>query len=279
MTYSNRLTLIARLGFAARGLVYILIGWLAFDAMHTGAEPSDNQGALGSLADSSLGRVILAVCALGFAGYAFWRITEAILDPENRRESMKGRFERAAYLISGGANASLALIAGKLALQRSRGGASSPGDESAQSWSGWLLEQPGGVALLVLVGVLLFVTAATQAIKSYKARFNELNGDVPAPAYVRWIGRLGYAARALVFAIIGWLLITAALNHDPEQAGGVGEALSQLRSQPEGPYLLGIVGVGLALFGVFSLVEARFRRLKVSKPDFPIKGRLGSGFH
>lgn len=267
MALGKRLIIIARLGFAARGLVYILVGWLAFDASVTGADAADNEGALGSLADSDIGRVILGFCALGFAGYAFWRFTEAALDPEDRSRTLKGRLERAAYVVSGGANVSLSLVAGNLALQQSRAQGGSPGDQNAQSWSAWLLNQPGGVFFLILVGILLFATAATQAVKSYKGRFDELDGAVPAPDYVRWIGRLGYGARAVVFAIIGWLLILAALNHQPEQAGGFGEALDQLRAQPKGAIVLGIVGLGLGLFGLFSLVEARFRHLQVTIPS------------
>lgn len=267
MNLGERLTTIARLGFAARGLVYILVGWLAFDASITGADAADNQGALGSLADTDMGRIILGFCAVGFAGYALWRFTEAALDPADRSRTMKGRLERAAYVVSGGANASLSLVAGKLALQQSRAQGGSPGDQNAQSWSAWLLDQPGGVFLLILVGIMLFGTAAMQAVKSYKGRFEELNGAVPAPDYVRWIGRLGYGARAVVFAIIGWLLISAALNHQPEQAGGFGEALDQLRMQPKGAIALGIVGLGLGLFGIFSLVEARFRHLRVTIPN------------
>lgn len=266
MNIGDRLTVVARLGFAARGLVYILIGWLALDAAISGHEAADNQGALGSLADTQLGRIILAFCALGFAGYAFWRLTEAVMDPADRSQTLKGRFERAAYVASAGANISLSIIAGKLAFQQARAQSGSPGDESAQSWSAWLLAQPGGVPLLILVGLLLFATAAAQAIKAYKARFDELNGQVPAPDYVRWIGRLGYGARALVFATIGWLLISAALNYQPEQAGGLGEALDKMRTQPKGAVILGIVGIGLGLFGIFSLLEARFRNLKVKIP-------------
>ncbi|PZQ50245.1 MAG: DUF1206 domain-containing protein [Novosphingobium pentaromativorans] len=269
MTYSDRMTVLARLGFAARGLVYILVGWLAFDASRTGAEPSDNQGALGTLGDTALGHVILAICAIGFAGYAFWRLAEGALDPEARGRTNKGKFERVAHLVSGGANALLCIIAGRLALRSSPANHGSPGDESAQSWSAWLLDKPGGVALLVAVGLGLFMVAAAQALKAYKAGFDELDGDVPAPSYVRWIGRLGYSARAVVFAMIGWLLISAALQHDPTRAGGLGDALAELRAQPEGSWILAIIGVGLSLFGVFSLVEARYRRLRVPIPRTP----------
>lgn len=268
MAYTDRMTLFARIGFAARGLVYMLVGWFALDVAMHGGQVKDNQGALGTLANAPWGDALLGLCALGFAGYAIWRLTEAVTDPENRSRTMKGKFERAAYAISGVAHVMLATAAARLALRQTSAEGSSPGDASAEGWSGWLLEQPGGVLLLVLVGIILFIVAGAQAVKAYKAKFDELDGDVPAPDYVRWIGRLGYAARALIFAIIGWFLISAALNEDADRAGGLGEALRQLRAQPEGALILSIVACGLALFGLFSLIEARYRRIRVTKPGF-----------
>lgn len=268
MTYNNRMTMFARLGFAARGLVYVLIGWFALDVALNGGQPTDNQGALGTLAHAPLGHILLAVCALGFAGYAVWRLTEAITDPEGRSGTLKGKFERLAYGFSGIAHFILATAAARLALKQVSAKSGAPGDKSAESWSGWLMEQPGGVLLLVLAGVTLLAVAAAQAIKSYKATFDELDGDVPAPNYVRWIGRLGYAARGLIFALCGWFLISAALSHDAERAGGLGEALRHLRAQDGGAVILGCVAVGLALFGMFSMIEARYRHIRVKKPDF-----------
>jgi hypothetical protein len=268
MTYDDRMTIVARIGFAARGLVYILIGWFALDVAVNGGQPMDNQGALGTLAGAPLGHVLLAICAIGFVGYAIWRLTEVITDPENRSRDMKGRFERAGYAVSGITHIMLATAAARLALRQTSAQGGSPGDESAQSWSAWLLEQPGGVMMLVLVGIGFFGVAVAQAIKAYKARFDELDAQTPAPHYVRWIGRCGYAARALIFAIIGWFLVSAATHYDANRAGGLGEALRQLRAQPEGAAVLGIVAFGLALFGVFSLIEARYRRIRVQKPGF-----------
>lgn len=268
MTYSDRMTQLARIGFAARGLVYLLVGWFALDAALHGGETTDNQGAMGTLADAPLGHILLAVCALGFAGYAVWRLTEAITDPENRGHTLKGKFERLGYALSGISHIMLATAAGQLALAQTAKQRGSPGDESAQGWSAWLLEQPGGALLLMLVGVLLLIVAVAQALKAYKAKFDDLDGDVPVPDYVRWVGRLGYAARALVFSLIGWFVISAALNHDPDRAGGLGEALAQLRAQDEGTLILSVVALGLGLFGVFSLIEARYRRMKVKTPNF-----------
>lgn len=266
MTYNDRMTILARLGFAARGLVYVLIGWFALDVALHGGQPTDNQGALGTLAHAPLGHILLAICALGFVGYAVWRLAEAVMDPEDRGRTLKGKFERLGYALSGITHIMLAVAAARLALRQTSARSGTPGDDSAQSWSAWLMTQPGGVLLLVLVGVGFFAVAVAQAIKSYKAQFDELDGDVPAPNYVRWMGRLGYAARGLIFALVGWFLITAAFHHDADRAGGLGEALRQLRAQDEGAIILGVVACGLALFGIFSMIEARYRHMKVTKP-------------
>lgn len=268
MTYDERMTLLARVGFAARGLVYILIGWFALDVAVNGGQVKDNQGALGTLASAPLGHALLAICAVGFVGYAIWRLTEAVTDPENRMRDLKGRFALAGYAVSGITHLVLATAAARLALRQTAVQGGSPGDRSAETWSAWLLAQPGGMLMLIVVGLCFFAVAAAQAVKAYQARFDELDAQVPAPRYVRWVGRCGYAARALIFAIIGWFLIMAATTHDADRAGGLGEALKQLRAQPEGAAILSVVAFGLALFGVFSLIEARYRRIKVKKPDF-----------
>lgn len=268
MTYSDRMTLLARIGFAARGLVYVLIGWFALDVAINGGQIKDNQGALGTLVNAPLGHILLAICALGFIGYAVWRLTEAITDPENRGQDMKGNFERVGYAVSGITHIMLAIAAARLALKQASSQGGSPGDKSAESWSAWLLSQPGGVVLLILVGLLFILVALAQGIKAYKARFDELDNDVPAPDYVRWIGRLGYASRALIFAVVGWFLMSAALNNDADRAGGLGEALRQLRMQEGGATILAMVSLGLGLFGVFSIIEARYRRIRVAKPGF-----------
>ena len=260
-------TLFARLGFAARGLVYLLIGVFAIDVAFDGGQPSDNQGVLGTLADAPFGRLLLALCALGFAGYAFWRLTEAILDPEMRSRDFKGKFERLGYALSGIVHAGLAVTAARLALRKAPASLGSPGDEAAQSWSACLLDQPAGPLLVAFVALSLLAVAVAQGVKAYQANFDELDGDVPAPRQVRWIGQAGYAARALVFAMIAWFLINVLLNRDPQEAGGLGAALRELREQDHGPSLLLIVATGLALFGIFSFVEARYRCLKVVTPN------------
>ncbi|WP_404339315.1 DUF1206 domain-containing protein [Sphingomonas sp. MMS12-HWE2-04] len=256
-------TLAARLGFAARGLVYLLVGWFALDAARLGSAPADNQQAMGSLLDKPLGHILVAAIAVGLAGYALWRLSEAFLDPDRRGTKAKALVERIGFGWSAVVHFFLAIYAGKLALHLTRP-ETNPSEQRAESWSGWLMDQPGGEWLLGLIGLLLIGGAAAQAWKAYRGSFaRELTGDVPLPRYVCLAGQIGYAARAIVFLLTGWFLIHAALEARADEAGGIGQALRTLRDQPQGPLLLAIVAIGLMLFGVYSFVEARFRRIHI----------------
>lgn len=255
-------TFAARLGFASRGLVYLLVGWFALDAARQGSAPKDNQQAMGSLADQPLGHALLGLVAVGLAGYALWRASEAIIDPDRRGTHAKALIERIGFGWSALVHLGLAFYAARLALDQASGNPSS--DASARSWSGWLLDQPAGQWLVAAVGLVLIAGAGAQAWKAWQNRFAEdLSGDVPLPRYACMAGQIGYAARALVFLVIGWFFLTAAWHARASDAGGTGQALRTLREQPYGPWLLSLVAAGLILFGIFSLVEARFRRIRV----------------
>lgn len=260
---TDRLTLLARLGFAARGLVYLLVGWFALDAARSGGAPDDNRSVLRGLADGGAGQVLLAVIAAGLVGYAIWRLAAAVFDPEDNGKDAKGFTKRAALATSGLVHFGLAIVAARLALDF--GGASS-GDAEAEAGAKTLMQQPGGVWLVGLVGLVLIAAAAGNFVEAYRAKFAEsLGGSVPARKAVTVAGRLGYAARGVVFALVGWFFIAAALDADPKAAGGTGQALRTLQAQDYGPALLGIVAVGLGLFGLFGLVEARYRQLRVAR--------------
>ncbi|MES3083581.1 DUF1206 domain-containing protein [Sphingomonas faeni] len=261
-------TLLAKLGFAARGVVYILVGWFAVDAALRGGKIADNQGAIGSMADEAFGPVLLAIVAAGLLGYAIWRLTEAAANPEQIGSDVKGSLKRIGHVVSGIAHLILAWTAAKLAMKTgSRDAAVSPGDESARDWTALLLDQPAGRVLVGAVAVGVLVAAFQQAQKAWRGDFiHDLRGDAPAPGYVCTMGRIGYGARALVFLIVAGLFGLAAWTAHASDAGGVAEALERLQSQPGGKWLLALTGIGLALFGAYSLVEARFRRIHVDLP-------------
>lgn len=270
MTTRSGATLLARLGFAARGIVYLLVGWFAIDAAFrgSGGGVGDNQGAIASLADEPFGEVLLAVMALGLAGYAVWRLAEAISDPERIGDSAKGAFRRAGYAISGIAHLVLAWTAIRLALhvgEQTSGRVG--GEESAQGWTGWLLNQPMGQVLVGLVALGLLAAAAQQAAKAWSGSFaKELSGGTPVPDHVCTMGRLGYGARALVFTLIAFFFVIAAWASDADEAGGMAQALATLQQQSGGQFMLAATGLGLIAFGFFSFVEARYRRINVRLP-------------
>lgn len=259
-------TALARLGFACRGIVYILVGGLAVHAALQGGEAADNQGALASLASAPAAPVLLGIIAAGLFGYALWRFTEALAWKQvglDARTTMK----RAGHGMSAVAHLLLAWTALGLALFPRRATRGSPGDETARHWTSWLLDQPFGEWLVGGVAVCLAVGAAGQAKKAWRGDFaTDLGGDTPAPEFACMMGRIGYAARALVFAILSSFFALAAWRARADQAGGVSDALEVLRSQPGGVLLMISVGLGLAVFGAFGLVEARYRRVRVSFP-------------
>ena len=262
---ARKLTPLARLGFVARGIVYILVGWFAIDAARSGRRPIDNQAALGSLDDTSAGSALLLLMAAGLLGYALWRLAEAWYDPEGRGVSFKGGLERAGFALSGLAHVALAYYAVRLALRPGGGGGgSAPGDANARDWSAWLLEQPAGPLLVGAVGAVFVLAALAQAHKAYTGHFlRHLEGNVPAPRQIRLIGGIGYGARAIAFSLVGWFFLRAGLQSDAAEAGGLGQALRHLQGQEHGPALLAVVAAGFILFGLFSLVEGRYRRIAV----------------
>jgi hypothetical protein len=267
MTTRIGATLFARLGFAARGIVYFLVGWFAIDAALRGGKVGDNQGAIASLADEPFGEFLLAAMAVGLAGYALWRLTEAITDPEAQGTSAKGAFRRAGHAISGIAHVILAWTAAKLAMHAREAGGRVGGEESTRDWTAWLLGQPMGRVLVALVAAGLIGAAAQQAKKAWDGKFaRELSGGTPVPDHVCTVGRIGYGARALVFALIALFFLSAAWAADADEAGGMAQALATLQRQAGGQLLLTATGLGLIAFGAYSFVEARWRRISVDLP-------------
>ena len=268
MLSNEAATFLARLGFAARGLVYLIIGGFAVDAAMRGGSAADNQGAIATLAHQPFGQILLFIVTAGLAGYALWRLTEAAGNPEKIARDAHGNLKRLGSAVSGIAHVALAWTAVKLASNSATAaGGRSPGDANARDWTAWLLSQPFGRLLVAAVAIGLFAAAFQQGKKAWTAKFAaELQGDTPVPAYVTVAGRIGYAARAVVFTIIGGFFTAAAWQSRASEAGGMADALGKLQSQPGGKWLLTAMGIGLALFGIFSLIEARFRRIRVRFP-------------
>ncbi|HEX8034700.1 MAG TPA: DUF1206 domain-containing protein [Ktedonobacterales bacterium] len=256
----------ARFGYIAKGIVYGIIGALAAKAaLGRGGAMTDRNGAIQAIYQQPFGKFLLAIVTIGLFGYALWSWIQAALDTENKGHGIKGVVARLGYAVVGFSYAGLALAALQLVLDKGSGGKSS--DANAQDWTARLLHAPFGVALVVLVGFVALGLALRQANYAYTARFkqrlNLLGVSAQARTGIIVLGRWGMAALGVVFAVVGFFLISAALRHDPHQAKGLGGALQTLAGQPFGPFLLGVVAIGLIAYGVYSLVEARYRRMVI----------------
>jgi hypothetical protein len=250
---------LARAGYLAKGVVYLLIGILAFQAAAgAGGAITGPEGALLTILRQPAGRLLLGITAVGLSGYAVWRLFCAAFDPEHHEKEAKRLFVRLGYAGSGIAHGALALQAARLALGRGSGGAGN----RAESWTAELLEAPMGAWLVGIVAVGIAVYGVAQIRRGLgrkieeRLRLGELQPE--ERRLVVRVGRVGTVARGLVFGIIGYLLMRAALKHDASEAGGLADALHTLERQPYAPYVLGGVALGLAAYGAYQLVRARY---------------------
>jgi hypothetical protein len=252
---------VARAGLAARGAVYLLVGGLAvLAAIGSGGDVGGGGSALRSLLEHPFGALPLAAIGLGLVAFSAWRLLDAATDPDRHGTSPKGLGVRAVHALSGVMNAGLAITAFSLAFGIGTGAGGD--DDAAQDWTRWLLTQPFGRWLVAAVGVGVIGAGLFHVWKAWRGDMLKRLSVPPARRrFALLLGRLGYAARGLVFGIIGGFLVTAALQGDSTEAKGLGGALDALREQPFGWALLGVTAAGLAAFGVFGFAQALWRRI------------------
>lgn len=248
--------MLARLGFAAKGAVYIMMGLIAASAAFTGGgRTAGSSGALATLADSTWGRLALGLIAVGLAGYVLWRALSAALNPEHEKSG-----KRAFYAVTAVVYAGLALEAGRLAM-----GQIGRGDDGASHWSAELMSQPFGQLLMGLAGLGVLVYGLQQIWHGWRVDLDErLDMSAMSRSARAWtigLGRFGLAARGVVFTIIGGFFLVAAIQSDPSEALGIGGALGMMRQIP---WLLGIVALGLVAYGLYQMVRARHRRIRAA---------------
>jgi Domain of Unknown Function (DUF1206) len=242
-----QLTMLTRLGFAARGLLYLVIAYLVISTGRT----EDPAGALNYLQQGG-GKPVLYVVTIGLLAYGLWRLSDAVFDIERHGSDNKAVLKRLGAAASALIHFFLAWQAVKL-IQ----GASTGGGSGASEGAGSVLQLPGGGMMLIVAGLILLATGVYQLVKAAKGSYlKHLEPRIAAQPWAKWTGRLGYAARGIVFLITGAFIANAGLGEQANEAGGMAEALSWLDS----PWDM-IVAFGLLAFGLFSLIEARYRVL------------------
>ena len=250
MRASSSLETVTRIGFAARGVMYGLIGYLALKSGRT----EDGAGILDYL-DSSGGRLLLGAMAAGFFAYGIWRLIDAWVDSEHHGSEAKGMAARIGGAVSGLIHLGLGTLALRLVLDSGGSG----GGDSGQSGAATALSLPGGWLLLIAAAAALALTGVFQIVKAYRCDFlKTMDGAAKAHPWIRWLGRAGYAARGIVFLVMAVFFFQAGREGRSSEAGGLGQALDTLPSA-----LQALVAAGLLLFGLFSFCEARFRRINV----------------
>jgi hypothetical protein len=254
---------LARFGYATKGIVYIIVGVLAvLTALDAGGQTTDTRGAFKEIYSQPFGQVLLGAVAVGLVCYAVWRVTQAVVDAEGKGNDLKGISIRLGYVGSGLIHAGLAFSAARLLLGQWESGS----EQQHQSKTAQLMQLPFGTLMVGLVGVGFIGFGLYQIYKGYKCKFlKRLEGSAMNTTENRWAtrcGQIGLAARGIVFGIIGYFLIQAALHYNPREVRGLGGALQAIADQPYGKVLLGIVAAGLAVYGFYMLVEAKYHRIR-----------------
>jgi Domain of Unknown Function (DUF1206) len=255
---------LARLGYATEGAVYSLIGLLAAGAAFGTGRATGQRGALEVVAGSPFGGILLGLIAVGFLGYALWRSVQVLADPDREGTDVKALGKRVGYGISALVYAGLAFSAVGVIF-----GTASEGGGTPDDWTALLLPWPLGKVWVIGFGIAVVGVGLHELYQAYKADFLEyLKLDEMGEKVRKWTerwGRLGIAARGIVFGVVGTFLIHAALEYDPQQARGLGGALQTLAQQPLGPWLLGAVALGLVANGLFMLSVARYRHIPTGR--------------
>lgn len=256
---------LSRAGYATKGSIYIIVGVLAFQAaFELGGRTTDSKGALQSVFRQPFGRVLLFAIAIGLTGYLVWRLAEAIFDIEHKGTGFKGIVKRLGYALSGLAYGSLALTALQLALGLTVSG----GDNGSQVWTARLLNIPfgrylvGAIALAAIgLGINAFYVAVTGMFLK-KIKTEEMSET--AEKWVAVAGATGLIARGIVLCIVGWFFLEAAWQANASKAGNSAKALSIIEGRPFGSWLLGILAVGVIVYGLYALlVQSRYRQMNL----------------
>ena len=250
---------LARVGLAGHGVIWLLVGVLAvLLAAGSSNGETDQTGALQQLSAQPGGEVVLWALAVGLAAYGLWHLLQVFTGPMSAKDEAKERVAcavRAVVYLGTAASAVKTVTEGHPRSQA----------RSQQSWTAKLMQHTGGQFLVGAIGLVVIGVGVYLVQKALRTKFEqELDLSTASPTtrkVVVFLGKWGGGARGVVVGLAGVLLLVSAVQYDPKKARGVDGALRALRDTPVGPWLLGLVAVGLLMFGAYGVSEAKFRSL------------------
>jgi uncharacterized membrane protein YidH (DUF202 family) len=252
---------LGRIGLLTKGVSYAFVGILAvllvFDA---GGAATDRPGALRMLSKEWYGAFLLVALGLGFAAYAVWRFAQAILNRDDEGNSFEGWAKRAGYLVKGLFYTGLSLLAFSF-VSGPRGESRDEPEHTAR-----VFELPLGRWLVLAIGVGLIAYGLWNGYRSITGKFRkdmkagQMEEEDVTPI-VNVAGFLGHAARMVLFALVGVFLVRAAWQYDASEAIGLDEALAKVAHQEHGDLWLAGTAIGLFCYGLFCVMQSRYRRL------------------
>jgi len=250
-----------RFGFVVRGLIYMIVGVLALQlAAGAGGATTSPTSAIALIGRQPAGKLLLVLVVAGLAGYSLWGFVRAILDPLGRGSQPKGLFDRAGFFFSGVSYGLLLIPAVLTLLDKPSSSAAGASGVPAALTSG-----PMGKLLVVGFGLIWMGIGAGQLVSAYVAHFTrDLKTNAMSAQELKaatWMGRLGFAARGIVFGLIGAIILQTAFAVGTKQAKGFDGALAALAHAPYGEVLLGAVAIGLILFGAYSVMCAKWNKI------------------
>ena len=254
---------LARPGLAAKGVLYAIIGVLALMvAVGAGGKTTDNGGALTTLADKPFGKALVAILAVGLAGYVAWRLAQAFADTDDKGDDASGLVKRAGKIVGAVAYGILLGVAISILVGSGGSSGSSGGSKQEKQTTAGVLDWPAGRYLVGIAGLVVIGVGAWNVYRGLSRKFmKRLRVSGPGRPWVERTGVVGHVARGVVFGLIGVFLVKAAVEFDPKEAVGLDGALARLADRAYGPVLLGIVAAGLIAYALFCFAEARWREV------------------
>ncbi|MFC5625413.1 DUF1206 domain-containing protein [Algoriphagus winogradskyi] len=252
---------IARFGIATKGFVYTLMGVLTFmAAIGSGGTKSGTSDALKFLQNNTVGTILLGITAIGLVAYVFWRFYQAIKDPDKEGTDLKGIGNRLGFFSSGVFYGLLAFSAFEILI--GSGSGSGDGQESLITSA---LTKPSGQIIVLIIATIILGRAIFQMVIAYtnlyKKRMKAQNLGPKTEKLMITLGKIGHTSRGIVIGVVAFLTYRAAFSYSTEEAGGTKDAFSFLQDE-FGTIVLSLVALGLAMYGIFLLINAWYRDMK-----------------